>query len=236
MRTSISGAAWRSSYSTNPTRSAAPATRHANVRRSVQPQTADCWRPSTRRPMPAETSSAPVVDRDGTALLRRARLQRERDRDQRDRDVDPEDRAPRPLGQVAAEERADGGQRAGDAEEDGHRASALLARERGDDDGERGGEEDRAERALGDAEDDHPRLAERPGGCSAAERRAHREARDADGEHAPMTEHVGELAAEREAGGEREQVAVDDPLRAGGGDREIASRGRGWRARRWSGR
>src|SRR3712207_7643796 len=48
---------------------------------------------------------------------------------------------------------------------------------------------------------------------SAAERGADGEADDADDHHPPMTEDVGELAAEGEEGGERDQVAVDDPLR-----------------------
>ena len=50
--------------------------------------------------------------------------------DQGDGDVDPEDGPPGPLGQVPAEDRADGGQPAGDAEEEGQRLPALSQRER----------------------------------------------------------------------------------------------------------
>ena len=38
---------------------------------------------------------------------------------------------------------------------------------------------------------------------------------------APAPEHVGELAAEREQRRQRQQVAVDDPLRSGGRQRQV---------------
>jgi hypothetical protein len=45
--------------------------------------------------------------------------------DDRDRDVDPEDRPPGDLDQVAAGQRPDRGQAAGDREEDRHRFAAF---------------------------------------------------------------------------------------------------------------
>jgi hypothetical protein len=196
------------------------------VRSSLQPQTADCWRPDDEAHRGRDEDGAAVVDRSALARLRGLGLRGEDQRDDGDRDVDPEDGAPRPLGEVAAGERADGGQAAGDAEEERERAAALPEREGGDDDRQRGGEEQRGERALGDAEGDHPRLAVLAGRGRAAERRADGEPGHADGQHAAMTEHVGQLAAEGEEGGQREQVSVDDPLGAGRGEREVVLQAR----------
>ena len=124
-------------------------------------------------------------------------------------------------GQVAAEQRADGGQAAGDAEEERQRAAALTDGEAGDDDRQRGGEENRGRCALQDAERDHPRLGQRAGGRGAAERGADREGGDADHDHPTMTQDVRQTATEREQCRQRQQVAVDDPLRAGRGQRQV---------------
>ena len=87
-----------------------------------QPQIADCWKPKTLSPTPAAISDEPAVVEPRRPVLRRRLRDGDQDqRDDRDRDVDPEDRAPGPLGQVAAGDRADRGQAAGDAEEDRQR-------------------------------------------------------------------------------------------------------------------
>jgi len=162
-----------------------------------------------------------VVDLRRVARVGDPRAQRQDHGDDRDRHVDPEDRAPGPLRQVAAGERADGGQPAGGGEEQRERLAALAHRVGGDDDRQRGREQQRRARPLQDAEEDHPRLADVAGRRRAAERRAGREGDDADEHHPPVAEHVGELAAEREQRREREQVAVEDPLRAGRGHAEV---------------
>ena len=61
-----------------------------------------------------------------------------------------------------------------------------------------------------------------PFGREPARGRGDREAGHADQHHPPAPEHVAELAAEREQRRQREQVAVDHPLRAGGRQRQLA--------------
>ena len=58
-------------------------------------------------------------------------------------------------------------------------------------------------------------------GRESAGRRRDREAGHADQHHPLAPEHVAELAAEREQRRQREQVAVDHPLRAGRGQRQL---------------
>jgi hypothetical protein len=52
------------------------------------------------------------------------------------------------------------------------------------------------------------------------ERHVH-ESDDADHDHAPVAHDIGDLAAEGEQRRQREQVAVDDPLRPGGRERQL---------------
>jgi hypothetical protein len=139
----------------------------------------------------------------------------------RDGDVDPEDRAPRPLREVAAEDRADRGEAAGDAEEERQRAPAFAQRERLHDDRERGGEHDRAARALDHAEGDDPRLGEAALGREPAHRGGGGEDDDAERDHLAVPDGVREASAEREQRREREQVGVDRPLHAGARQREL---------------
>ena len=62
------------------------------------------------------------------------------------------------CGQVAAQDRPDGGQATGDAEEQRQRLAALAQREHVDHDGERGREHERTAGALDHPERDDPRL------------------------------------------------------------------------------
>ena len=168
-----------------------------------------------------DESGAAEVDGGRLPVLSGLRAGDEDQRDQSDRDVDPEDRAPGPLGQEAAGERPDRGQRTGDAEERRQRAPPLLDGEGADDDRQRRREQQRREAALDDAPADHPHLAEAAGRCRAAQRGSSGKADHAGDDHPTMPEHVRELAAEHEEGGQGEQVAVDDPLRAGRRQREV---------------
>ncbi len=142
-------------------------------------------------------------------------------RDDRDRDVDPEDRAPRPLRQVAAEDRAHGGQAARDAEEGRQRPSPLAQRVGVDDDGQRGRVHDRAACALKDPEEDQPRLGQAALGRGPAQRRRHGEQHDAEHDHLAVPDGVGEPAAEGEQRRQREQVGIDAPLHPGATEAEL---------------
>ena len=164
---------------------------------------------------------AAVVERRRVLLVVRLGDRDQHERGDRDRDVDPEDRPPGPLGQVAAGDRPDRGEGAGEAEEDRQRAAALAQREGGEDDRQGGREHQRRAGALDHAEDDDPRLCRAAGRGGAAQRRGGGEDDDADHDHAPVPGDVGEPAAEGEQGREREQVAVDDPLHPGRGEREV---------------
>jgi hypothetical protein len=168
-----------------------------------------------------DQEGAAVVERRRVLLVVGLRFRGEEEGDQRDRDVDPEDRPPGPLGQVAAGDRADRGEAAGDGEEDRHRAAALVQREGVEDDRQRGREHQRRAGALDDAEDDQPGLVERAGRGGAAEGGGGGEDDDADHDHAAVAGDVGEAAAEGEQRREREQVAVDDPLHPGRGERKV---------------
>jgi len=164
---------------------------------------------------------AVVVERRRVLLVGRLRLPDQEEGDDRDRNVDPEDRPPGPLDEVAAGERADRGEAAGDGEEDRHRLATLADREGVEDDRQRRREHDRRAGALDDAEDDEPGLVEGGIGGGAAEGGGGGEDDDAEHDHAPVAGDVGEAAAEGEEGREREQVAVDDPLHARRREREV---------------
>jgi hypothetical protein len=78
--------------------------------------------------------------------------------------IKPDTQIARPaaLRQVAAQQRTDRSQAAGDGEENGERPPARLDRERIDHECERGRIENRSARALQDAEGDQPGLREAP--------------------------------------------------------------------------
>ena len=136
-----------------------------------QPQMDDCWKPRTLKPDPAH-------DEDQTSivnlrpLVRRLRFgdRDEEQSDEGDGDVDPEDGPPGPLGEVAAEDRPDGGQAAGDAEEQGQSPTPLVQVKCLDHDGQRGREHERAADALGESEYDDPGLRRPTGGSQTAKR------------------------------------------------------------------
>ena len=85
----------------------------------------------------------PVVDRGPPELGLRLGHRDQDQRDEGDRDVHPEDGPPGPLGQEPAQNRADGGESSGDAEEQRQRLAALAEWERVDHDGERRREHER---------------------------------------------------------------------------------------------
>ena len=101
---------------------------------------------------------AAVVDPRRDGLVLGLGHERQHQRDDRHRHVHPEDGPPRPLRQVAAEDRPDRGQAAGDAEEDGERLAPLTQGKGAHHDGQRGREHQRATRTLHDAEGHDPRL------------------------------------------------------------------------------
>ena len=152
---------------------------------------------------------------------RRLRDRDQRERDQRDRDVDPEDRAPRPLREKAAERRPDCREPARDPEEERERLAALAQLERLHDDRQRCGEHERAAAPWSDAERDEPRLGEASLRRQPAERRRAGEHDHAGHDHLLVPDGVGEPAAEGEERGEREQVRVDRPLDAGARQPEL---------------
>ncbi len=90
----------------------------------------------TNYPTPAQPDTADdqgqasVVHRGRAAFVGRLRDGDERQRDQGDRHVDPEDRPPGPLDQVPARDRADRGQAADNAEEQGQSPAARVQVER----------------------------------------------------------------------------------------------------------
>ena len=116
---------------------------------------------------------AAVVERRRVLFVGRLGDRGEDEGDDRDRDVDPEDRPPGPLGQVAAGDRADRGEGAGEAEEDRQRPAALADREGAEDDRQRRREHQRRAGPLDHAEGDHPGLgrAARPASPRRAPRR-----------------------------------------------------------------
>jgi hypothetical protein len=164
---------------------------------------------------------APVVH--ARRLVLRDRLGDE-DQDQRDhrhRDVHPEDRPPGPLREVAPEDRADRGQPAGDAEEDGERPAPFTQGEGLHDDRQRGREHDRPARSLDHAERHDPGLRKASFGGEPAQRGRGGEHDDAERDHPAVTDGVGESPAEREQGSQRQQVGVDSPLHAGVREAEL---------------
>src|SRR6202012_6123217 len=110
----------------------------------------------------------------------------------------PEDRAPGPLGEVAAGDRADRGEAAGDAEEDRYRPAALGDREGLEHDRQRRREHQRRAGALDDAEDDQPGLGGGAGRGGAAEGGGDGEDNHADDDHAAVAGEVFEALALRE--------------------------------------
>jgi hypothetical protein len=142
-------------------------------------------------------------------------------RDHRDRNVDPENRSPRPLGQVAAEDRADRGETAGDAEEQCQCLAPLPQRVRVDDDRERGRIHDRATEALQRAERHQPCFGRAAFRREPAHRRCDREDDDTERDHFPVADGVAQAPAEREERRQRQQIGVDRPLHAGAGQTEF---------------
>ena len=137
---------------------------------------------------------------------------RDDDGDDRERQVDQEDPAPAGvLHQEAAQERTDGG---GDAAETGpgaDRLGAVVADERPLDHRQAAGREQGSAHALEDAGRDQHLGGRR----DAAQERCEREPDRPDHEDPASTEPVAERAAEQDEAGEREQVAVGDPLQLG---------------------
>ena len=154
-----------------------------------------------------------------------------------DRDVDPEDRPPRPLGEEAAERGADRGQAAGDAEEERQRLAALAQLEGLHHDRERGREHDRAADALHARGTSRATPRRRCPSASArtAPTRPRRRSRRAI-TICRWPTRVGEAAAEGEERGQRQQVGVDRPLHAGGGQARAHAGCSARRSRRSSGR
>src|SRR5579862_4927633 len=145
IRTSISGLGVRSSNATKPARIASPPARQAQVASELQPHWPACCRPRIVRPIPAETSRAPDVDRCRPSLVHRSSPPGQRERDQRHGHVDQEDRAPCPGEEEAARDRADRCETACDPEEESERLPALARFERVEDDRQRRREEQCAE-------------------------------------------------------------------------------------------
>ena len=170
----------------------------------------------------ADQDRAAIVDLRGTLLVVRLGYPDQHQGDDRHGDVDPEDRPPGPLREDPAGERPDRRQPARDAEEDRHRTAPLIDGKGGDHDRHRGREHQRGARALDDAEEDQPRFGDRPLRRQPAARRGDREHEHADHHHAPAAEHVAEPAPEGEQRRQRQQVAVDHPLRPGPRDRQLA--------------
>ena len=198
MLTFISGDGVCSSTTAKTTSSAMPPAMHAQMPGLLQPQFDDCWKPKTLRATPAAIRKTPAVVQARRAVLGHRLRDRDQDeRDQRDRDVHPEDRAPRPLGQEAAEDRTDRGQAAGDAEEERQRPAALAQREGLDDDRQRRGEHDRATDALNRPENHDPRLGEAALRRQPAQRRGGGEDDHAEHDHPLMAHRVGEAARRR---------------------------------------
>jgi hypothetical protein len=113
------------------------------------------------------------------------------------------------------------GQAARDPKEDGHRLAPLVQRERRDDDRDGGGEQQRSGGALEHPERDDPRLGDRARRGEATAGRCHSKADHADHHHPTPPEHVAELATEGEQRRQRQQIPVDDPLRAGRRQRQV---------------
>ncbi len=122
--------------------------------------------------------------------------------DQRHGYVDPENRPPRPLGQVAAKHRADGGEPAGQAEEDGQRLAPLADVECLNDYGQRGREHQGTTDALNGAKGDDPRFGGAALWCEAAHRGCAREDDDPYDHHFGVPCRVGQPAAEGEQRGQ----------------------------------
>ena len=149
---------------------------------------------------------AAVVDRGALAYRDGLRDRGQDEGDGRDRQVHPEDRPPGPLGKEPAEGRPDGGEAAGDPEEQRESLAALAQRERLDDDRKRGGEHDRAAEALEGPERDKPALGDAPLGREPAEQRGEGEDADPQRDHPPVPERVGEATAVGEERSQRQQV------------------------------
>ena len=140
------------------------------------------------------------------------------DQDQGDeghRYVDPEDRPPGPLGQVATEQRADGREPAGDAEEQGQRLASLVQREGLHHDGQGGREHDRPAGPLDGPEGDDPGLGGGALGGQTAHGRGGGEHDHAEHHHPAVSDGVGQPATEGEEGGQRQEIGVDRPLHPG---------------------
>ena len=118
----------------------------------------------------------------------------------------------------AADQRADRERHRGGAGPDPDRRPALPRREGGGDDRERGRVHQRRAHSLDDARSDQEVRA----GREAAGERGEGEDGEADDEDPPPAEHVGELAARQHQDGERERVAVHDPLELGEADVQVA--------------
>ena len=218
---SISGSAVRRSTSTKTSSRAAPAAMQPIVAGSPEPRAGLLEAEHREAHGARDQHGAAVVQATGMLALGRVRAGGEHERDDRDGDVDPEDRAPGPFGQEAAEQRADGGEPAGDPEEGGQRLAALAQGVGLHHDRQRSREHDGRAGALQHAEGDHPCLADPARRRRPAQRRAGGEADHAHDHHPPAPGDVGELAAEGEQRRQREHVAVDDPLGAGRGEPDV---------------
>src|SRR5690606_18756435 len=141
-----------------------------------------------------------------------------------DRQVDEEDPVPAErVGEDAAEHLADGGAcRAGEAEDgDGLGALAGVGEQRHEDaqaDGGRHRAADALEEAGGDQYGGR--------GGRAGQQRGGGEDGDSGEEHAPAADQVAEPAGQQEQAAERDEVGVDDPAQAGGGEPQVALDGR----------
>ena len=195
----------------------------AHVPAFPQPHNTDCCSPKILNADPhRHEHGAPVVDPRRHRFVLGLGHERQHQCDDRHRDVHPEDGTPRPLRQVAPEDRPDRGQAAGDAEEDGECPSPLTQGEGAHHDGERGREHERATGTLHDAEGHDPRFGDAALRRETAHDRGPGEDDHPEDAHAAMAEDVGQPPAQGEQSRQGQEIGVDHPLHAGGAEPELA--------------
>ena len=124
--------------------------------------------------------------------------------------------------EIAAGNRTDRGETAGDREENRERLTTLTHVVGRGDGGECGREQERGARALEHAEHDDPRLADRARRRGSTHRGEERERSDADDHDSAAAEHIRHTSTEGEQSGNRDEVSVDDPLGSGWAEVEVA--------------
>ncbi len=150
--------------------------------------------------------------------------QRQQGGGQAERQVDQEDPVPvQRLGEDSAEDLAD--RRAGRADEaegaDGTAALARLGEER-----DEHAEADRGGQGAADALEEAGGDQQLRAGGEGAQQRGRGEQRQAGDEHLPAADEVPEPAGQQEQPGEGDQIGVDGPGQAGGGEAEVLLDGR----------